>query len=53
MSLVRQAEDLALKSLKIVNKALLVVVSLKIVSKSEKKLNSLASWPGDLYTAPI
>ena len=51
LSLVHQTEDLALKSPKIiVNKALLVVASLKIVSKFGRKFwNSIASWLRDLY----
>ena len=55
LSLVHQTEHLALKSLKkIVNKALWIVVSLKIVSKFDRKSgNSIASWLGDLYTTPI
>ena len=54
-SLVHQADDLALKSPKIiVNKALLVAVSFKIVLKFNRKFwNSLASWLEDLYTTPI
>ena len=55
LSLVHQAEDLALKSSKIiVNKTLLVVVSLKIVSKFDRIFwNSTVSWLGDLYTTPV
>ena len=55
LSLFHQAEDLTLKLPKVVvNKALLALLFLKIVSNFDKKIrNSLASWFGDLYTTLI